>query len=364
MVLARVASAFVAAIVAAPTTPTTAPPPPAKAELLVDVDTGRALYAQNVHAPLPPGSLTKVLTAMIAADWLPSGTTIPVHPDDAAVYPDRVGMKPGQVWPYDVTMHALLVDSANDAAYALADKVGGSLPAFARIMQEAAGQIGMSDHPFLADPAGLDGSEGFDHGNLISAWDLAIAARDMMANPYLAAIAGTKKYVFTGPDRIVYSILNHNLAFLDSYPGAIGVKTGYTDAAGVCLIAEAERGGRKMMAVVLAGANPDATAAALLNAGFATPVTVEGVNGPTLPPVHQPGPLEPPQPGYGGEGAKNSRLHEAAIAPAAPKPGHGMRWEPYAGGAGVVAAVVAGVLFGRGKRASRPRRLEGEPNQR
>lgn len=277
------------------TTATTVPMPAVKAAILVDVDTGRVLYEDNVHTPLPPGSLTKTLTAMIAADWLAPGTQLPVSALAANVYPDRVGMKPGQTWPLDTSLHALITDSANDAAYALAEDIGGSLAGFAPIMADAAQQIGMDDHPTLEDPAGLDGSDGFAGGNQISAWDLAVAGRDMMANPTLAAIAAEKTFDFTGPDGVQYHLLSRNYHFLASYPGAIGVKTGFTNRAGYCDMEEAEAGGRRMLAVVLGSTNPDAAAADLITAGFAIPVHREGAS-PSLPPVAEPRPPDPAPP--------------------------------------------------------------------
>lgn len=285
---------FVASTAASTTT--TTPPPSAHAELLIDVNNGHVLYAQDAHIPMPPGSLTKVLTAMIVADWLPANAAVPVNGVAANAYPDKLGMKAGQVWPLSEALQAMLVESANDAAYALAERVSGSLPAFAATMQEAAAQIGMTDHPVLEDPAGLDGSEGFDGGNRISAWDLAIAARDMMANPALASIAHTQRVQFKGPDGIDYSLLNKNLYFLRVHPDSIGVKTGYTDAAGFCVIEEDQRAGRQMMAVVLNGANSYQTAASMLNMGFATPVSQEPVNAATLPAVAEPFPPPPPPP--------------------------------------------------------------------
>lgn len=277
------------------TSSTTAPvaaPPPAKAEILVDVNTGRALLGENDHQPLPPGSLTKMLTAMIAIDWLTPAAQIPVSAGAASVYPDRVGMKVGQRWTLSVSLHALLIFSANDAAYTLAERVGGSLPGFAAIMRRAAAQLGMSDRPVLNDPAGLDGTEGYAGGNRISAWDLAVAGRDLMANPALASIVALKHYRFTAPDRIVHDITNKNLVFLNTYPGAIGIKTGLTDAAGFCVAEAAVRGGRTMLAVVLNGTNSYATAASLLDKGFATPAGAEARDL-LLPPPRQPEPARP-----------------------------------------------------------------------
>ena len=274
---------------------TTVPPPTSSAAVLVDVDTGRVLAEQNPHTPLPPGSLTKTLTAMIAFDWLPANAQIPVTADAFNAFPDKVGMKPGQKWPLATVLHALITDSANDAAYALAIDIGKSLNGFPAVMQEAGRQIGLADHPVLEDPAGLDGSEGVNGGNRISAWDLAVMGRDMMAIPVLAAIAGQRTYDFEGPDHIAYHIVSRNWHFLASYPGAIGVKTGFTNAAGFCDIEEAVKGNRHMLAVVLHSNNPDTLSATLISQGFATPVKAEA-HDPSLPAVTEPFPAPPPPP--------------------------------------------------------------------
>ena len=248
------------------------------------------LVAQNAHTPLPPASLTKILTALVAADWLPDEPPVPVSARAANVSPDKVGMKAGQEWPFDITMHALLISSSNDAAYALGELVSGSLENFEATMETAADQMGMQDHPVLRDPAGLDGSEGIGGGNLMSAWDVAVAARNLMANPYLAGIVAEKSFRFTGPDGIVYEISSHNRAFLNSYPGGDGVKTGYTVPAGVCVAAAATRGNRHMLAVVMNGEFPDKTAEMLLDQGFATAPEAEPIMDPSLPPVSEPAP--------------------------------------------------------------------------
>lgn len=320
------------------------PLPAAAAAILVDVDTGRVLYQQNARTPLPPGSLTKTLTAMIAADWLPGDAQVPVTAAAFNASPDKVGMKPGQKWPLDTTLHALITDSANDAAYALAVDIGGSLQGFPAVMQSAASQIGMSDHPVLEDPAGLDGSEGVNGGNRISAWDLSIMGRDMMANPQLASIAAGRTYDFEGPDNIAYHIVSRNYHFLASYPGAIGIKTGFTDAAGYCDMEEAEKGGRHMEAVVLHSTNPDALAGALISKGFSTPVSAEDAS-PLLPAVTEPMPAPPasapaplktatagPTPGAGRS--------LADIQPLAPRKGSTETgWLDVLGAAGIVAGI-------------------------
>ena len=309
------------------------------------------LLAQNVHTLLPPASLTKILTALIAADWLTPGTAIPVSDRAANVSPDKVGMKTGQQWPYDITMHALLISSSNDASYALAEKISGSVEGFAATMEQAASEIGMTDGPVLHDPAGLDGKDGAGGGNLLSAWDVAVASRDLMANPYLGGIVATKTYRFTGPDGVVYQLASHNLAFLNSYPGAAGVKTGYTVPAGVCVAAAAIRGGRHMLAVVMNGVSPDRTAGMLLDQGFATAAESEPSTDPKLPPVAEPEPAAAaPQPG--DSPAPAARVSAASAAEVIPARSSGVAVVPTAeAAAGVLTvATVAGWLLVRGRR--------------
>ncbi len=314
----------------------------------MDVDTGKVLHSSHAHALLYPASLTKMLTGLIAVNWLPPDATVPVSARAAGVTPDKVGMRPGQAWPLPITLHALLISSANDAAYALAQRVGGSLESFAVIMAQSAAEMGMSDTPVLHDPAGLDGSEGVDGGNRMSAWDLAIAARDLLANPTLAAIVRLPTYRFTGPDHIVYELYSHNHAFLVSYRGAVGVKTGFTDRAGVSVAEAATRRGRTMLAVVMHGAYPDQTAEDLLDMGFATPAAREPANAPLLPPVRQPAPAPAPRPGaWGARWARSIPLgrvgRDGPVAEALTRPSgrSGGRLPP----AGIAAA---GVVIGGG----------------
>jgi D-alanyl-D-alanine carboxypeptidase (penicillin-binding protein 5/6) len=339
--------------------PVTAPPAPAAAAILIDVDTGRVLYAANAHAPLPPGSLTKVLTAMIAYDWLPASSQIPVNAVAYNAYPDKVGMKPGQKWPLAIALHALITDSANDAAYALAIDIGGSLKGFVPIMAEAGRQIGMTDHPTIEDPAGLDGTEGWDGGNRISAWDLAVAGRDMMANPYLAAIADQQTFDFEGPDHIAYHLLSRNYHFLASYPGAIGVKTGFTDLAGYCDMEEAQKGSRKMLAVVLKSTNPDQDAAALITQGFDVP-TLNEAQDPRLPEVAQP---EPPRKAPPPTVAPSNKV-QPVVADVTPKPARTYGWEEGAAAAGVAVGTVLWLRRVANRISTRRRRPGDGKNQR
>lgn len=253
--------------------------------MLVDADTGNVVDAGNDRTPLPPASLTKVITALAAVNSLPPGVTdVPVSARAAAMPAAKISMKQGEIWTLDDTLHALFLSSANDAAVALAERAGGTVEGFQRMFAAMAADLGFEDSPVLNDPAGLDGPEGVEGGNLVSARDLAIAARALLAQPTLAAIVATPIYYFTGPDGFHHRLTNHNYFFLKTYAGAIGVKTGYTARAGHCLIAAARRGGRTMLAVVLNSGNPTQAAKQLLDKGFATPVAGES-SADQLPPV-------------------------------------------------------------------------------
>jgi D-alanyl-D-alanine carboxypeptidase len=240
----------------------------------VDADTGNVVDAGNDRTPMPPASLSKVITALTASNLAPS-TPITVSARAAAAPADKLFMKAGQVWTADQMMHSLLISSANDAAVSLAEEVGGSLEGFQPIFARTALSLGMADHPVLVDPAGLDGPDGLDGGNLLSARDLAMAGRALLAVPSLAAIVAVPVYYFDGPDNVHHRLTNHNKLFLTTYAGAIGIKTGYTRRAGTCIMAAARVGGRTMLAVVLNSTNPTLAAKLLLDKGFATPVAAE-----------------------------------------------------------------------------------------
>ena len=264
--------------------------PPSAAYVLVDVGTGNVLAADNEHLRLPPASLTKVLTALIAVSYLHAGAGIPGTKESLEAYPNDVGIQKGVAWPLHDVLESLLVLSANDAAYALAQRVSGSLAAFAVVMQRSAKQVGMTDSPVFRDPAGLDGTEGFEGGNLVSARDLAVAGRDLLNVPELARIVVQDSYHFVDPTGASHYLPSMNNLFLESYPGAIGIKTGFTDKAGSCIMAAARRQGRTMLAVVMNGYNPTQSAIDLLNEGFQTPLKAEPTND-RLPPPTLPSPV-------------------------------------------------------------------------
>ena len=263
-----VVSSFSAAASAPAGAAGSAPVPPAKAWILVDADSGAVLAGAAHHDALPPASTTKLMTALVAVEKLPREAVFTVGDVAAAQPAMRIGMRTGQGWALSPALHSLLMVSANDAAYALAEAASGSLGGFATDMNAAAARYGMRDSTFN-DPAGFDDSASFQGGSRVSAYDLAIAARNVLAVPELVAIAALPEYGFQGPSGRQHRLLNHN-KLLRRYPGAIGLKTGYTRRAGHTFVGAARRDGRTMIAVVLNTDDTYGSAASLLDHGFAT----------------------------------------------------------------------------------------------
>jgi len=285
----------VAAQAPPPPPPTVAPP---KAYVLVDADTGAVVAASADRVPRPPASLTKVLTALAVSATLPHGGTLPISARAAAQPANKVDARAGQAWPINDAMHVMLLQSANDIALAFAEAVGGSAEGFQGVLARTATEVGMQDPSTWRDPAGLDDKESVGGGNTVSARDLAIAGRALIADPWLSPISAKPRYRFTAPSGVVHDALNHNKMVLGRYPGAIGGKTGFTRKSGNSLFASAQRNGRTMVAVVMDTKDTYGFTAQLFDRGFATPVKAQG-GFERLPPLRLPAAakiLPPPLP--------------------------------------------------------------------
>ena len=296
------------------------PPPPPKAYVLVDANTGAVLEASNDREPRPPASLTKVVTALAASAALPHDGSLRISARAEAQPANKVGAKAGQVWPIEDAMHVLLMQSANDIALAFAEAVGGTAEGFQEVLARTAAAVGMDDPQTWRDPAGLDDEHSVGGGNLVSARDLAIAGRAMIADPWLSPIAAKPRYRFTAPDGVVHDALNHNKLVLGRYPGAIGGKTGYTKRAGNSLLASAQRNGRTMVAVVMDTRDAYGFTSALFDRGFATPVADQKPLE-HLPPLRLPTAakvLPPPAPAPPGTAAEEAAEPSPSITGVAP----------------------------------------------
>ncbi len=261
--------------------------PSPKADILVDAATGRVLIGDSIHEPLHPASTAKIMTALTVVERMSPTATVTATAQDAGVETMRIGLPVGKPWPFDEMMASMLMVSANDAAYAFANTVGGSLDGFAADLTATAKQLGLQDST-LGDPAGLDDATAYKGGPYMSAYDLAIATRNALTVPEIAKWVAMHQYQFVDPSGVQHDLVNHNRMLPGGgadYPGAIGFKTGFTDHAQHTLVSVATRNGRTLIAVVLGA--PDAgyaEAASLLDAGFATAPDAAGT-GVTLPPV-------------------------------------------------------------------------------
>jgi D-alanyl-D-alanine carboxypeptidase (penicillin-binding protein 5/6) len=251
------------------------PGPPA-AWILVDADTGAVLDGEQPRTPQLPASTIKLFTALVAHQRLPAGDNVPISAHAESMPARKINVKAGQEWRLEDLLYSMLLVSANDAAVAVAERVGGgSLEGWERIAAQAADALGLEDAPDLSDPAGLDDAQ-FSHGggSRISPRDMAIVARAVLAEPALLAMIQTEEHLFDGGDGIGHSV-DRRIRLFDLYPGTIGLKTGLTDAAGRCFVAAATRDGRTMLAVLFDAPDIYASAAILLDQGFATPVAAE-----------------------------------------------------------------------------------------
>ncbi len=253
-------------------------PPAPRAYVVFDEATGTVLAATNEHQTFLPASTVKLMTALTAVATLPGSTTVPISPRAASVPNMNIGARPGEVWKLDDLLHALLIISGNDAAYAIAERAGGTVEGFAALMNATGKELGLRDSTF-SDPAGLDGREGLAGGSRMSAYDLAVVARNARALPQLASIVRLTRYDFTGPDG-PHHLENHNNSFLTKYAGADGMKTGYTNLAQNSLAASATRDGRTLVAVMLGSYGGEIGTArwamTLLDSAFRTPPGAPG----------------------------------------------------------------------------------------
>ena len=238
--------------------------PRAAASYLVALD-GRVLWEREADAPRPPGSLAKIMTALVVldGDW-DAEAVVTVSAGAEGQTGSRLGLRRGEKITAGDLLTAMLVRSANDAAVALAEHAAGSVERFVEAMNAKAAELGLESTRFR-NPTGLDAA-----GQTSSARDLAHLAEAALAHPAFArAVALERATVATRGGRR-FSIETSNL-LLGRLRGAKGVKTGYTSAAGKCVVALAERDGRRVLVVLLDAPNRWWAADALIEEAFRAP---------------------------------------------------------------------------------------------
>ena len=219
----------------------------AEAAVVMDADSGRLLYAQNPDKRLANASTTKIMTALLTLEQPDQDRYFTVDSDAIQVEGTTMGLQPGD----SVTLHQLaagmLLPSVNDAANAVAVEIAGSEEAFVRLMNQRAAELGLENTQYR-NPSGLDAE-----GHYSSARDLATLAAHALENEDFADIVSKQeiRMAFGNPpyNRSLYTTNK----LLERYPYAIGVKTGYTDDAGLCLVTAAEKDGTRLIIVTLNG---------------------------------------------------------------------------------------------------------------
>lgn len=239
---------------------------PCKAALLMDESTGQVLYAKNADQQLPIASITKVMTMLLVFEALDSGKiklqdTVPITAHAYSMGGSQIWLEPGEVFTVHELIKAVAVASANDAAVALAEFVGGSESVFCDMMNTRAKELGMENTNFV-NACGLDAP-----GHLSTANDVAIMSRELMKHDKVFEYTTIwMDYLRNGQTQLV----NTN-KMLRSYTGTTGLKTGTTGGAGVCITATAKRNDLSLIAVVLGSASGDErfdAAKKLLDFGF------------------------------------------------------------------------------------------------
>ena len=264
----------------------------AASAILVEATSGDILYSHAAQERRAPASLTKVMTAVIVLERARLNDQVVASPRVREAGGHSMGLRPGQrLSVYDL-LSALLVLSANDAAVALAEHVGGSVPGFAEFMNAKAHALGMQDTSFR-NPHGLDAPDHYS-----TAYDLAVLTRYALQSPIFAQIVRTRQTVIMvkapakrhgRPATFTRIVRSHN-RLLTGFEGADGVKTGFTNEAGRCLVASAQRDGRRVIAVLLNDPRRWEDAASLLEYGFQLLGAPAGTR------ASAPGGLAPPPP--------------------------------------------------------------------
>lgn len=241
-----------------------APELSAGSAVLVDADTGEVLYAQNSREPSLIASTTKIMTALVVLEHCPLRQEVTVPPQAVGIEGSSVYLQAGECLTVEALLYGMMLCSGNDAATALALACGGSEANFVAMMNAKARELGLEDTSF-ANPHGLDSEK-----NYSTAADLAALTAHCLLNEDFVRIVSTKTATFGGR-----TFTNHN-RLLWMADGILGVKTGYTKAAGRILVSAAERNGRRLIAVTVRDGNDWEDHCRLYDYGFAryTPRTV------------------------------------------------------------------------------------------
>lgn len=248
----------------------------AKAACILERRTGRVLFEYNMHTRLPMASTTKVMTALLAIELGDLADEVTCSQSAFGVPGTSIYLQQGETLTLEQMLLGLMLSSGNDAAVAIAEHIGGSVDDFLALMNARAKEIGAVNTHF-ANPHGLP-----DDAHYTTAYDLALIAREAMENDTFRRIVSTQSASIPWEGRTYKRQLNNKNKLLADYPGATGIKTGYTSKAGRCLVFGAMRDGFEIVGAVLGCGDWFNEAARLMDGCYDT-YTMARVLGPTLP---------------------------------------------------------------------------------
>ena len=234
----------------------------AKSAILIDSNSGRVLYEHNSYEKMPMASTTKIMTGLLACESGKLSKSVKVSPFASSIEGSSLWLKIGERQTLENLTYGLMLKSGNDAAVAIAEYLGGSIDAFALLMNKRAREIGAVNTNF-ENPHGLDSD-----GHYTTAYDLALIAREAMKNDTFRKIVSTKTHsIPMQGEKWDRALKNHN-KLLWQYEGCTGIKTGFTKKCGRCLVSSAKRNGRGLICVTLNAPNDWKDHTYLLNYGF------------------------------------------------------------------------------------------------
>ncbi|MBQ9746036.1 MAG: D-alanyl-D-alanine carboxypeptidase [Clostridia bacterium] len=230
--------------------------------VLIEAESGDIIYEKDAHTRRGMASTTKIMTALCAIESMDTGALVTVPPEAVGVEGSSVYLKAGEKMTLEDLLYAMMLQSANDAAEAIAIAVSGSVEAFAELMNAKAAELGLCDTHF-ENPHGLDGAEHYT-----TAYELAKIAAHALKNETFARIVSTVKHTIPASEGTqARTLVNHN-RMLRQYEDIIGVKTGFTKKCGRTLVSAARRDGVTLVCVTLNDGNDWQDHRAMLDYGF------------------------------------------------------------------------------------------------
>ena len=279
-----------------------------KGAIILDAATGNVLFEDRADVVSPPASMTKLMTFAVLHDLLEQGrikldTPVTVTAADSKIGGTQVWLKEKEVFPIEELLYAMMIQSANDAAYALARTASGSVDAFVELMNAKAHELGMT-HTTFRSPHGLPPTNRkIAEGDLTTARDFALLSRHLLLKTDVLKYTSVKTRNFGPPVRATAVVMNNHDHLLAHIEGVDGLKTGFTNGAGFCLATTAQRNNRRVIVVVMGSPDSktrDLKVAEFVERGFAslpiggTPFVAGGASAPVAAaaPV-EPSPISP-----------------------------------------------------------------------